>query len=45
MKQKLLFKDAIELFHNVPSPEMQEKASQPIVYPNMAQVPTSPPTP
>jgi hypothetical protein len=29
----------------MPNPEMRVKTSQPIVYPKMAQVPDSPPTP
>jgi hypothetical protein len=41
----LFFKNAIEVFQNIPSPEMQEKPPQPIVYPKIVQVPASPPAP
>jgi hypothetical protein len=42
LKHKILFKDSIEVFYNIPSPEMQEKYPQPISYPKMVQVPASP---
>jgi hypothetical protein len=45
MKHKLLFKNSIEVFQNIPSPDMQEKPPQPIVYPRIMQVPASPPAP
>ena len=45
LKQNLFFKDAIEVFQNIPSPKMQEKPPQPIVYPKMVHVPASTPTP
>jgi hypothetical protein len=45
LKKKLFFKDAIEVFQNIPSHEMQENPPQPTVYPKMAQVPASPPAP
>jgi hypothetical protein len=44
-KHKLFFKNSIEVFHNISSPEMQEKPHQPIVYPKIAEVPASPPAP
>ena len=44
-KQMLFFKNSIEVFHNIPSLEMQEKPPQPIVYPNISQIPASPPAP
>jgi hypothetical protein len=45
MKQKLFFKNAIELFHNIIGPEMHEKPPQASVYPKIVQVPSSPPAP
>jgi hypothetical protein len=45
MKHKTFFKNEIELFQNISGPEMQEKPPQPIGYPKVTQVPTSPPTP
>jgi hypothetical protein len=45
LKQKLFFKDAIEVFQSIPSCEMQENPHQSIVYPKVAQVSTSPPAP
>ena len=42
LKQKLFFKDAIEVFHNTPSPEMRENHPQLTVYPKMEQVPAHP---
>jgi hypothetical protein len=41
LKHKLFFKNSIEVFHNIPRPNMKEKPPQPIVYPKIAQVPTS----
>jgi hypothetical protein len=45
MKQKLFFKNAIEVFKNITIPEMQEKPPQLIVYPNISQVLASSPAP
>jgi hypothetical protein len=45
LKQKLFFKNAIEVFQNIPIPEIQEKPPQHIVYPNIAQVLSSPISP
>jgi hypothetical protein len=41
----MFFKDAIEVFQNIPNHEMQENPPQPVVYPKVAQVPASPPAP
>jgi hypothetical protein len=41
----LFFKDSIEVFQNIPSLERREKTPQPIAYPNIVQVPASPPAP
>jgi hypothetical protein len=45
LKHKLLFKKSIEVFQNIPSPEMKEKPPHFIIYPKITQVPASPPTP
>jgi hypothetical protein len=45
LKLKLFFKNSIEVFQNIPGPEMQKKPLQPIGYPKIAQVPASPPAP
>jgi hypothetical protein len=45
LKQKILFKNSIEVFQNIPVPKMKEKPPQPIVYPKIMQVPSSPPAP
>jgi hypothetical protein len=45
LKQNLFFKNAIEVFKSIPGPEMEEKPPHPIIYPKIAQVPSSPPTP
>jgi hypothetical protein len=45
LKHKLFFKNSIEVFQNIPGPEMQEKPHQPIIYPRIVQVPASPPAP
>ena len=41
----MFLKNATEGFQNIPSLEVQEKPPQPIVYPKIAQVLASPPTP
>jgi hypothetical protein len=41
----LFFKDAIEVFQNIPSPEMREETPQPIIYPKIVQVHVSAPAP
>jgi hypothetical protein len=45
LKQKLFFKNSIEVFQNIPSPKMQEKPPQLIFYPKISQVHASPPAP
>jgi hypothetical protein len=42
VKQKLFFKNAIEVFQNIPSSEMLNKPPQPVVYPKITQFPASP---
>jgi len=43
--KKLFFHDAIEVFQNIPNHKMQDNPPHLVVYPKVAQVPTSPPTP
>ena len=45
IKHKIFFKNAIEVFQSIHVPEMEEKPLHPIVYPQSAQVPASPPAP
>jgi hypothetical protein len=45
LKQKLFFKNSIEVFQNIPGPKTQEKPLYPIIYHRIVQVPSSSPTP
>jgi hypothetical protein len=45
LKQKLFFKDAIEVFQSIPGPEIEENPPHPTIYPKIVQFPTSPPAP
>jgi hypothetical protein len=42
LKHKLFFKNEIEVFQNIPGPEMEENTPHPIIYPNISQIPASP---
>jgi hypothetical protein len=45
LKQKLFFKDAIEIFKGISPPEIVENPPKVILQPNISQAPASPPTP
>jgi hypothetical protein len=45
VKQKLLFKNAIEIFKSIPTLEIMENPPKLPSQPNLAQSPTSPPAP
>jgi hypothetical protein len=45
VKQNLFFKNAMEIFKSIPTPEIMENHPKVSCQPNLVQAPTSPPTP